>query len=256
MKVIQANLPETCDRIELHPLADLHIGDASCNYSDILAELEYIKNTPNCYCVLDGDLMDTAIKSSIGDTYSAVLQPMTQLEACVKLFAPLKDKILAVISGNHENRIYKQDGIDMTKLMCDQLGIPERYSPTTVLLYIRFGHDIKHNCKIRYSLYMAHGTGGGRKEGGKIQRLADLATIVDADVYIMAHVHQPAAFRNTFFRANPNNNSVTKVEHLFVNTAAWLEYGGYGDKQGFKPASTINPTIILSSNRKSMRAVI
>ena len=256
MKVIQANLPETCDRIELHPLADLHIGDASCRYEDILAELEYIKNTPNCYCVLDGDLMDTAIKSSIGDTYSAVLQPMAQLEACVKLFAPLKDKILAVISGNHENRIYKQDGVDMTKLMCDQLGIPERYSPTTALLYIRFGHDIKHNCKIRYSLYMTHGTGGGRKEGGKIQRLADLATIVDADVYIMAHVHQPAAFRNTFFRANPNNNSVTKVEHLFVNTAAWLEYGGYGDKQGFKPASTINPTIILSSNRKSMRAVI
>ena len=256
MKVIQANLPETCDHIELHPLADLHIGDASCKYEDILAELEYIKNTPNCYCVLDGDLMDTAIKSSIGDTYNAVLQPMAQLEACVKLFAPLKDKILAVISGNHENRIYKQDGIDMTKLMCDQLGIPERYSPTTALLYIRFGHDIKHNCKIRYSLYMTHGTGGGRKEGGKIQRLADLATIVDADVYIMAHVHQPAAFRNTFFRANPNNNSVTKVEHLFINTAAWLEYGGYGDKQGFKPASTINPCIILSSNRKSMRAVI
>lgn len=256
MTPIKIDLATDIARIEIHPLADLHIGDMSCDFKAILDELEYIKNTPNCYCVLDGDLMDTAIASSIGDTYASTHNPMEQLQECVNLFEPIKDKIIAVVGGNHENRIYKQDGIDITYLMCQQLGIADRYSPTTALVYIRFGNDSKHNRKMCYTLYMTHGAGGGRKEGGKINRLADLASIVDADIYLMAHVHQPAAFRSTFFRADPRNNSACKCEHLFVNTAAWLEYGGYGEKQGYKPASTINPVIYLDGKEKRSRVQI
>ncbi len=256
MKAIKADLPKDLDSIEIHPLADLHIGDMSCDYKAILSELEYIKNTPNCYCVLDGDLMDTAIASSIGDTYSSTHSPMEQLQECVKLFEPIKDKILAVTSGNHENRHYKTNGIDTTQLMCSQLGIADRYSPTTALVYIRFGNDSRHSRKMCYTMYMTHGGGGGRKEGGKINRLADLATIVDADIYVSGHTHLPAVFRNTFFRADPRNSDITQCEHLFVNTAAWLKYGGYGDRQGYKPASTINPIIHLDGHVKQMRALI
>lgn len=256
MKVIRADLPAEQEVIEIHPLADLHIGDYCCEYRLIQQELEYIRNKPNCYCILDGDLMDTAIKSSIGDTYAATIQPMEQLETCVKLFEPIKDKILAVVGGNHEERIYKTDGLDITQMLCNQLGIGARYSSTTAVLYLRFGKDTRHNRKACFSLYMTHGNGGGKKEGGKIQRLADLASIIDADIYLMAHVHQPAAFRNSFFRCDLHNNALTKAEHLFVNTAAWLDYGGYGDKAGFKPASNVNPVIILDSSGKKMQAII
>lgn len=256
MKPIRADLGGELKSVEIHPLADLHMGDSCCSFQDIQKELKYIKNTPNCYCLLDGDLMDTAIASSIGDTYGSNLQPMEQLQICVKLFDPIKDKILAVVGGNHENRVYKSDGLDLTQIMCNQLGISDRYSATTAVIYVRFGKDVAHGRRLCYSIYMTHGAGGGRKEGGKIQRLADLATIVDTDVYVMAHVHQPAAFRNTFFRADPQNNNIQKCEHLFVNTAAWLEYGGYGDKAGFKPSSNINPAIILDGTRKHAKAVL
>lgn len=256
MKAIRADLPQDVDKIEIHPLADLHIGDMSCEYKRILEEIKYIRETPNCYCVLDGDLMDTAIASSIGDTYAASHTPMQQIQECMKIFEPIKHKILAVCGGNHENRVYKSDGIDMTQIMCNQLGIGEKYSSTTVLLYIRSGFSQKRRRPYVYSMYMTHGSGGGRKEGGKINRLADLAQIVDADIYLMGHVHQPAVLRNDFFRTTINNSSVEKVPHLFVNTAAWLDYGGYGDKQGYKPASTINPVIWLSGTEKKCWAVL
>ena len=161
MKAIKADLSADIQQIEIHPLADLHIGDMSCDFKAVLDELEYIKNTPNCYCVLDGDLMDTAIASSIGDTYASSHTPMDQLKECVNLFEPIKHKILAVVGGNHENRIYKTDGIDITELMCHQLGIADRYSPTTALIFMRFGHDSKHNRKMCYTMYMTHGAGGG-----------------------------------------------------------------------------------------------
>ena len=134
MKAIKCDLPYA-DVIEVHPLSDMHIGDHQCDIKLIMERIEYIKNTPTAYAILDGDLMDTAIASSIGDTYAATLQPMEQLKKCVEIFAPIKDKILAVLPGNHENRVYKSDGLDLTELMCNQLGIEDRYSPTTALVF-------------------------------------------------------------------------------------------------------------------------
>jgi predicted phosphodiesterase len=237
-------------------MADLHIGDNMCDFKSVMERIEYIRSTPNVYCILDGDLMDTAIASSIGDTYGANLQPMEQLKMCVRIFEPIKDKILAVLPGNHENRVYKSDGLDMTEVMCSQLGIPEKYSPTTALLFIRFGRQSsnRHNRPFLYTAYVTHGSGGGRREGGKVNRLADLASIVDADIYVHAHTHLPVVFKESFFRVSGSNSSVALVEKLFVNTASSLNYGGYGDRQGYKPSSKKSPVIYLDGLKRDMWA--
>jgi predicted phosphodiesterase len=257
MKAIRCDLPYA-DQIEIHPMADLHIGDSLSDFKLIMEKINHIKSTPNAYCILGGDLMDTAIASSVGDTYGANLKPMDQLKQCVKIFEPIKDKILAVLPGNHENRVYKSDGLDITELMCAQLGIPQKYSPTTALLFIRFGDSGGHNKyrPILYTAYVTHGSGGGRKEGGKINRLADLAGIVDADIYIHHHTHLPAAFKNGFYRASWSNSSVCYMEKLFVNGAAALDYGGYGDTAGFKPASKTSPVIYLCGTKRDMWAKV
>lgn len=255
MRAIRCDLPYA-EVIEIHPMADLHLGDPHSDYRAIVKRIEYIRDTENAYCILDGDLMDAAIASSIGDTYGAALQPMEQLKECVKLFEPIKHKILAVLPGNHEHRIYKADGLDMTELMCSQLGIVDKYSNTTALLFIRFG-KIKHGNHGRrqlYTMYVTHGSGGGRKEGGKVNRLADLASIVDADIYIHAHTHLPLVFKESFFRVSGANSSVAPVEKLFVNTSAALDYGGYGDKNGYKPASKRSPVIYLCGTEHDMWA--
>ena len=257
MKPIRCDLPNA-EVLEIHPMADLHIGDNMCDFKSVMERIEHIKNTPNAYCILDGDLMDTAIASSIGDTYGANLQPMEQLKQCVKIFAPIKDKILCVTPGNHEHRTYKSDGLDITELMCAQLGIPQRYSPTTALLFVRFGRNkgTHHHRPVMYSIYVTHGSGGGRREGGKVNRLADLASIVDADCYIHAHTHLPLVFKESFFRVSGSNSSVALVEKLFVNTAASLDYGGYGDKAGFKPASKRSPVIYLDGTKRDLWATL
>ena len=255
MKAIKCDLP-FAEVIEIHSMADLHIGDSMCDFKDIMERIQYIRTTPNAYCILGGDLMDTAIASSIGDTYGANLQPMEQLKQCAKIFEPIKDKILAVLPGNHENRVYKSDGLDMTEIMCSQLGIANRYSPTTALLFIRFGKSQKAmpNRKQLYTVYVTHGSGGGRREGGKVNRLADMASIVDADIYIHAHTHLPLVFKESFFRTSAGNSSVALVEKLFVNTAASLNYGGYGDRMGYKPASKKSPVIYLHGLKHDMWA--
>ena len=170
---------------------------------------------------------------------------------------PIKDKILAVLPGNHENRIYRSDGIDITEMMCAQLGL-DCYAPTGAFIYVRFGRlsAHKHNRKVCYTIYATHGSGAGRTEGAKIKRLSDLAAICDADVYIHSHTHLPAVFKTVYFRPDPTKNSVYEVSRLFVNTGAALDYGGYGEALGFKPASTETPLIKLCGTQKRAAAVL
>jgi antirestriction protein ArdC len=51
-----------------------------------------------------------------------------------------------------------------------------------------------------------------------------------------------------------SNSTVELVDKLFVNTAAALDYGGYGDKAGFKPASKSSPVIYLDGKKHKMWA--
>jgi len=258
MKVIKHNLGGEFKEINILPLADLHLGDIHADYKRIQSWISYIRDTENTFCILNGDLMDAAIASSIGDTYGASLQPMEQLKECAKIFEPIKDKILAVLPGNHELRIYKSDGLDLTEVMCSQLGIAERYSPTSALLFIRLGKDTGHNHNrlITYTVYCVHGSGSGRTEGAKVNRLTQLASILDADVYIHSHVHTPAIVKNAYYRVSTTNCSVMKVDKLFVNTASALEYGGYGELQSYKPNSLDTPIIHLDGTRKRATAAL
>lgn len=240
------------------PVADYHWADPNSDHDKIMEDLKYIEEHDNCFAILNGDLMDCAIASSIGDTYGASVSPMEELRECVKLFQPIARKILCVVPGNHERRHYKTNGIDLTELMCRQIGVEGRYSPTTALLFLRFGEQTgkQHNRKVAYTIYVSHGNGGGRKEGGKIQRLVDISTIIDADCYVVGHTHLPALLKDSFARPCMANNSITYGTRLYINTSAKLNYGGYGEVGGFKPPCTDTPIIHLSGTHKEMRATI
>lgn len=255
MKVIKIDLPSELSQIELHTFADEHIGDEYSDVKRVLQRIEYVKNTPNAYCILNGDIIDNATRTSIGDTYTQVLNPMEQLERAISIFEPIKDKILCITHGNHENRTYKKEGINISRLIAAQLGLTDRYSSTSATLFIRLGKDTRnHGRKFRYTAYVLHGNGGGRKEGAKAIRLADMASIIDTDVYIHSHTHLPMIMKQAFHRVDNNNSTVTLVDKLFVNTAANLTYGGYGEAGAFKPNSNDTPVIYLSGTKKYFEA--
>ena len=256
MKTIKIDLPESLERIEIHTFADEHIGDEHSDIKRVLQRIEYVKNTPNAYCILNGDIIDNATKTSIGDTYSQVFNPMQQLEKAVELFEPIKDKILCITHGNHENRTYKKEGINISRMIATQLGLSDRYTSTSAVIFLRFGKGSAgiHYRKIAYTLYVLHGNGGGRKEGAKAIRLADLAGIIDTDIYIHSHTHLPMIMKQAFHRIDTRNSTVALVDKLFVNTASNLTYGGYGEANAFKPTSTDTPVIYLSGTNKYFEA--
>lgn len=263
MKTIKIDLAQNISNLEIHTFADEHIGDEHCDINNLLSRIEYVKNTPNAYCILNGDIIDNATKTSIGDTYAQEFNPMEQLKKAVEIFEPIKNKILCITHGNHENRTYRKEGINLSYLIAAQLGLESRYTPTSAVLFIRFGrvstgrkesNGSGNVRKVCYTIYVLHGSGGGRKEGAKAIRLADMASIIDTDIYIHSHTHLPMVMKQGFHRIDIRNNTVAKVDKLFVNTSANLKYGGYGEAGEFKPSSTDTPIIYLSGSDKEFKA--
>lgn len=256
MKAIKIDLSEKLDNIELHTFADLHIGDVFCNKKLIKERIQAVKDNDKAYAILNGDIVNNATKTSVSDSYAEELSPMEQMSTFVELFEPIKDKILCITSGNHENRTYNKEGIDITRLCARELGLEDRYSKTGAVIFLRFGDSgaHSHNRKMRYTIYCTHGSGGGRKEGAKAIRLADMASIIDADIYIHSHTHLPMVLKEAFYRTDICNSTITKVDKLFVNTSAALEYGGYGEAYEFKPSSTDTPVIYLCGNKRHLSA--
>lgn len=213
--------------------------------------------------MLNGDLLNTAVRNSVSDIYTEVVPPMEQIKMSVELLKPIRKRIIAADTGNHENRVYKTDGLDMMRLICRELGVEDRYAPEGVLCFLRFGEkrsaDRTGGRKKQpyiYTVYATHGTGGGRKEGAKAIRLADMASIVDADCYIHSHSHMPMIMKQSFFRVDIQNQKATPVDKLFVNDASAIRYGGYGQSGEFKPTSKQSPVIHLSGTEKTMKATL
>ena len=239
-----------CDNkcVEVVPIADLHIGDPASQDDVIKSLLNDLLSTENRYTILMGDLMNTAIAGSKSDFYGEILKPSEQLQRCYNLLSPVKDKILGIVSGNHEDRISKSVGVDMTQLLATELGIPQLYSDTSALIFLRFsGRKDNKQHKMTYSIYVNHGHGGGRRPGGKVNALADFGSIIDADCYIVGHTHLPATFKDRAFHIIPHQGKAILRERLFVNTASALSYTGYGNRQGYQPASNSYPVISFSN---------
>lgn len=255
--LVKVDLGQEVDYVHVRIFADWHIGDRHCNFAKIKENVDILKRDPHQYAIVAGDLMNNATKASVSDIYAEKLSPHEQADRIIEILEPVKDKILYMTSGNHENRTFREAGMDPTAIVAAKLDLTDRYSKTGGLLRVALGRDrtcTSKTCprRIKYYFYILHGSGGGAKPGAKINRLVDLASIVDADVYIHAHTHLPMTTMIPFCRINRTHDLVTMEDRLFVNASAKLNYGGYGKEKGMAPASMADPVIFLNGRRRAI----
>lgn len=262
MKVISFDAQTDQDEVIIFPLGDMHIGDAYSTKGELIRIINKIKEMPNAYCILNGDIVNNATRNSISDIYSEqIVSPMAQVMMALELLEPIKDKIISVTSGNHELRSNKDDGLDIMQFLCANLNILPRYDREGVYVFLTTGRSDGKNSKKNhfqcYGIYHTHGSGGGKRGGSTANAMEDMSQIVDADLFIRSHTHRPMAFPVDRFRANFSNRKITKVTQYMVTTNAFLNWGGYAEQKGFRPTSIIVPEIHLKAHsKKEIRVLI
>ena len=232
---IKRKLNTTENHIKLFTLSDLHIGSKECDLALIKKAINFIKDEEDCYCILLGDILDTALKNSKTDIYSETKSLADCQKLAVELLMPIKDKIIAMTPGNHENRVWKEVGVDLSLWLAEKLGLEDVYRNNGLAISIDFGSDI-NNKPFKLNIFAQHGSRGGRKLGSALNALEDLDTIVgNADIYIMGHTHQSIQGGRAMFNFTSQGN-VTKKYKYYFNSSCPLAYGGYAYDKGYKPA--------------------
>lgn len=261
MKVIKVNLNEErheiVDDVTIIPISDVHIGDKLCNLKLLKQVLERIKNEPNTYTIINGDLCNMALKDSKSDVYSDNLSPMEQVLEVIDLLEPIRDKILVLSSGNHEDRTQRSTNIDVLRLVAKQLKLEQRYADGWWYLFLRFGEKGQgRKAPMCYQITGYHGSGGGRKVGGKANRLEEMSQVVVADLYIQGHTHKPLSTKGTIFIPDYANNTLNKKQLHYLMTNSFLDYGGYGEKLGFPPTDNTPTEAKLDAHKRKIKVIL
>ena len=256
MKVIKRDLDTDISKITIIPISDVHIGDKTADLKAFKEVLDRIKNEPNTYTILNGDLCNVALKNSKSDVYSDDLTPMEQVIRVLNFLEPIKDKILVLSTGNHEDRITKDTNIDILYLVAKQLHIEQVYSNTWWYLYLTFGHSSKGRPML-YTITGYHGYGGGSTTGGKANKVKKMSQVVLADIYIMSHVHEPINTKGIIFTPDYQHKTIIKKEMYYCISNSFVEYeGSYAEKMGLIPGNTGISEIQLDGTKKGARLIL
>jgi len=192
-------LPREFDYIYFVPIGDTHTGDpaglggtspegryATKKFRNMV---KWIRNTPQAYTFLMGDLFDSVTKTSLGNVYEQDYNLKTAKDFLYEELKPIKDKILGCIDGNHCARIEKAVGDSPVRDLAFRLEI-EYFPNWCAYLFLSVG-DNKDNKSDKYrpyiyTVYLHHMRGGGATPGGKLNRLKKLKAMVLADLYCVS----------------------------------------------------------------------
>lgn len=239
------------DFIELYPLADLHIGDPTCNMELFRKWKKHILDAPNRYVVLNGDLCNVALKNSKSDIYSDTMTPESQIEFLRNELYPIRDRILAATTGNHENRVKRETGIDVVKYLFTYLDIADRYKPSGAFLKVRFGKNEKGK-EQAYVIYLSHVTSSSLPT---VERFC--GNLDGVDCFVFSHTHKPLARPISKVVVDPRNNKVTQKDCYILITASFTTwFKSYGQAKSFQPQSNASGYFRLSGRTREIKVII
>lgn len=257
MKLVIRDVGDRFRNIKIVPLSDLHIGHPSHNPVVAQRYVDWIKASPDRFCILVGDMTETALRDSYGEIYdpqvkeNVPLSPQRQADEVVRLLSPIKSRILGCVSGNHEQRVTQRTSFDPAMIYASALGVP--YDPGSMVLALTWGAWKKNatgsttNAGSQfYTLYFTHGWGAARTLGPRLSQPAKLRDVVsNADVYITAHLHQPGEFPLDQYEIDLAHKQIVRVQQRFVTCGSSLDHAEYAEKKGLAPTSMEFPIIEL-----------
>ena len=211
--------PSRSDTFRIWAVADIHLGSSACHKRLFERHLREIADDPFAlwvglgdYCdhigyrdrrfdprCVDADILPTPL---LGDADRVLIRHMADY------FKPIAHKCLGLAYGNHERAamtMREQQGLHAW--LCSEIAVPDLgYSFLMDVAFTRKPDCKKLAGRVHYGrpddlpanaiastmsmrVFGHHGAGGATTSGGKHNRLRKFMDGFDADVYLIAHVH-------------------------------------------------------------------
>jgi len=214
--------------IRLYPLVCMHVGASQCDMQFIREHIERLRKDPNGFGIYMGDGGECVTKLSKGGLYEQILSPQQQHDVVVEELAPVADKLLFGIRGNHGHRIFKETGLSFDKNLCHRLGIP--YLGVCAMCNLVVNRST-------YDLFFHHGADSGVAMQSKVTKAETFKQFIDADALFTAHSHAcmevpPAALLSC---DNGTRKIRTKLRHQYICGCGYDSRSGYAEEKAYPP---------------------
>ena len=244
---ILINLPQDVESAEFLIASDIHNGSAEFSEKKWKAFEERLMQ-PNTYVVFVGDQMEYATRQSKSDVYTQKLSPRQQKDWWIEHLRPLvkEGKVICVVDGNHEYNRASKDADDFPLYdIALALGIPDRYRSEAAFVDIGLGSIKSGTRQVHYVFRVQHQARNNANHG-----TAD--GFEGIDVFVSGHTHKPMDKPLGKLIYDTSNKKVYEKTVENVVGGHFLEYGGYGERAGYRPSSQKLYSVILSGKKKAI----
>lgn len=236
----------------LIPINDVHLGSKHSNVPYFKAFVQHILDTPNAVTVLNGDLAETATKSSVGMAmFEEEMNIPEQLETLEEILKPLAEagKILGVGPGNHEERVANLIGINPMEILAKSLDVP-------YFGYQGFFRVVVNG--ITYKIAAHHGAGGGGTSGSRTNTAEKMNKVIsNADLYLSGHTHGRQFHQDIIYLMDEESDELVPHIRTYVVGGSFVEYwGAYPEMKALAPSITGLVRCELRPDKKDIRVTV
>lgn len=244
--------------IDIYPISDVHLGaveHAEPEWQNFLKKVE----SDNAYVILAGDLLNNSTRGTkFANPFDEVFRPREAKRRMVEYLEPIKDRILCVVSGNHEQRTIRDSDQDMTYDICAKLNVEHLYRENIAFMLVSCGRRNTENKALStFSFCVTHGSGGGIYTGAAVNRSERFGNVVEGvDCIVTGHVHKGFVSKPAKIVLDARNGVVSMKHYVVISCVSWLNYGGYAARAMMLPAQICDPQRLrLVSSRDSKKII-
>ena len=112
-----------------------------------------------------------------------------------------------------------------------------------------------------WRIYCHHGSGGASTPSGKLNMLIKHMNAIEADIYMMGHVHAQKGERLVQLGADRDCNKIVEKERIGVICGSYLksyQHGvtSYSEMKGYSPTALGAARIIIKPETREMKAEV
>lgn len=270
------------DRFKIWNVSDVHRLNRGCAVGEFKRDIETIKNDPYSFWIGGGDYADFIGYRDKRFDPDCVPEdvPVKQLGRLGKYgmelirddFAPIADKCLGLLLGNHELKYQLHtEQSDMHAWLCEELGVRNLgYSALFDLVFVRVSGVKRPRLELKaprpstsasFRVFCHHGAGASCTPGGKLNRLVQFMQSFDADLYFCGHVHDQVARQEPAIGADPTCKKLVQRRRLGLVSGSYLKtyqqgQMGYGEQKGYRPTNLGSAVALITPETGDVRAQV
>jgi len=240
LKVIDIPLQPGQTYSEVIFMGDFHVGSDGFSEHQLKAYLDWIKDNPSVRVILMGDLVEVGDLSGHLPAQKEAFKD--QIIRLVQLLEPIKEQIICILEGNHEERYAREvkNAIEFSHYLALELGISRKIlkpgPQKGQIMVLKVGEQY-------YPIYCIHGnTSSIYNKGTQLKRMAFTTKL---PLIIHAHTHQ--IYHDHYIYRMPNRIAGDFYESVFeqhwVVSGCFVKYLGYAEQKSY-PMSKIGAPIV------------